>query len=470
MTVIHSLTKRNCSELAQGKARDNAIVKRVSFLVPCTSSKRGSIAAKCGALADRPQGFPQPNYYKAPAPSTFRLMSFHPPENNIHAMSGDDRKIQGTLRIPSFLVRADQTETLHGALLNCQYSERASRMKRPTKGVPPADKPVTTFSAIQSPPKAALAVDKRNDDDRLHSQIDKGTEAHPVSPLLGATITGRANLTPDAYSHGLAAKPSRGGSPKPGEVDSERSFPTAYKLAQLLAVATQNEGLLVERVGELTCQRQDHLKEIDRLKGEIRALTDARDEQGMLSNIKSAEQIGLPQLEKREISEKLQIVASGVRPELSEQERFWKKEYDMKYMSLLEEQDIMKQKLHVAQKAAVDHEDAANVLRRQLLELKQNVSALTHMQYQLTDSDIAEHMGQMFHESRDWVVNNFRRSKISKSSRGLANGKWHLEALYWQTMLSYRNLQPAQFKKSPQSFKHSCPRSYRSCKAYCVPA
>lgn len=120
MTVIHSLTKRNCSELAQGKAGDNLIVGKVSFLVPCTNSKRGSIAAKCGALADRPQGFPQPSYYKAPEPSTFRLISFHPLENNIHAMSGDDRKNQGMLRIPAFWIRATQTETLHGALLRTE--------------------------------------------------------------------------------------------------------------------------------------------------------------------------------------------------------------------------------------------------------------------------------------------------------------------------------------------------------------
>ncbi|KAK4975497.1 hypothetical protein LTR42_004708 [Elasticomyces elasticus] len=58
-------------------------------------------------------------------------------------------------------------------------------------------------------------------------------------------------------------------------------------------------------------------------------------------------------------------------------------------------------------------EDAGEimVLRRQLADLKRNISMSTRMDGQVTDSVFAQETGVVHHEIQNWVVNNFRRAK-----------------------------------------------------------
>ncbi|KAK3068980.1 hypothetical protein LTR53_013045, partial [Teratosphaeriaceae sp. CCFEE 6253] len=56
-------------------------------------------------------------------------------------------------------------------------------------------------------------------------------------------------------------------------------------------------------------------------------------------------------------------------------------------------------------------EDEISTLRRQLADLKRNISMSTRMDGQVTDSVFAQETGVIHHELQNWVVNNFRRAK-----------------------------------------------------------
>jgi len=49
---------------------------------------------------------------------------------------------------------------------------------------------------------------------------------------------------------------------------------------------------------------------------------------------------------------------------------------------------------------------------QQLLDLKHSISALTRMDTQVTDAELAERMDHLYHRVREWVISNFRRSKL----------------------------------------------------------
>lgn len=49
---------------------------------------------------------------------------------------------------------------------------------------------------------------------------------------------------------------------------------------------------------------------------------------------------------------------------------------------------------------------------QQLLDLKHSISAFTRMENQVTDSELAERIDQLYHRIREWVISNFRRTKL----------------------------------------------------------
>lgn len=53
---------------------------------------------------------------------------------------------------------------------------------------------------------------------------------------------------------------------------------------------------------------------------------------------------------------------------------------------------------------------------QQLLDLKHSISSLTRMDNQITDSDLAERADQLYHRVREWVISNFRRTKLDFSN------------------------------------------------------
>ena len=53
---------------------------------------------------------------------------------------------------------------------------------------------------------------------------------------------------------------------------------------------------------------------------------------------------------------------------------------------------------------------------QQLLDLKHSISALTRMENQVTDSELAERIDQLHYRIREWVISHFRRAKLNFST------------------------------------------------------
>lgn len=62
-------------------------------------------------------------------------------------------------------------------------------------------------------------------------------------------------------------------------------------------------------------------------------------------------------------------------------------------------------KLHAAEKESQER-------MQQLLSLKSSISSLTRMDSQVTDSELAEAFSQLSNRVREWVISNFRRTKL----------------------------------------------------------
>jgi hypothetical protein len=91
--------------------------------------------------------------------------------------------------------------------------------------------------------------------------------------------------------------------------------------------------------------------------------------------------------------------------ELLDQDNIWKSRWERERAERIHERNSMAEELHFAQKEAFDR-------RKQLLELKQSLSTLTHRENQVTDGELAERMDGLYHRIREWVVSTLRRSQL----------------------------------------------------------
>lgn len=103
--------------------------------------------------------------------------------------------------------------------------------------------------------------------------------------------------------------------------------------------------------------------------------------------------------------EELQHKLAGAEAQLADRDSVWIEELEREKRERMVERNALAEQLHAAEKEANDR-------RRQLLDLKQNISAITRTESQVTDSELAERMEQLFNRIRGWIVSNYRRSKL----------------------------------------------------------
>jgi hypothetical protein len=69
------------------------------------------------------------------------------------------------------------------------------------------------------------------------------------------------------------------------------------------------------------------------------------------------------------------------------------------------EYNELRSRLHTTEKESQER-------LQQLLSLKSSISSLTRTSSQVTDSELAESFAQLFNRIREWVISNFRRTKL----------------------------------------------------------
>jgi hypothetical protein len=196
----------------------------------------------------------------------------------------------------------------------------------------------------------------------------------------------------------MAAKPSNGlGEKEPGPDDSKETgtLSTAANLEAALKEAYEEIRRLKAEV-EQSSQRISQLEEEDSPEEEENPLANDSDEDEDMteSDVRFRNEIY-----------DLRNQINELQSEILEQDNIWKLKWERERHERLLERNDMSEELHLAQKETLDR-------RRQLLELKQSLSMLTHRENQVTDGDLLERMDGLYHRIREWVVSNFRRSQL----------------------------------------------------------
>lgn len=118
---------------------------------------------------------------------------------------------------------------------------------------------------------------------------------------------------------------------------------------------------------------------------------------------------GKERVELQEQIYELQGKVAELQSDLLDRDAMWKMQWERERTDRIMERNQLGESLHAAEKEAQDR-------RKQLLDLKQSISALTRMESQVTDSELTERMDQLYHRTREWVISNFRRSKLNLSN------------------------------------------------------
>ncbi|XTI93382.1 hypothetical protein V2W45_1252381 [Cenococcum geophilum] len=118
---------------------------------------------------------------------------------------------------------------------------------------------------------------------------------------------------------------------------------------------------------------------------------------------------GKERVELQEQIYELQGKVAELQSDLLDRDAMWKMQWERERTDRIMERNQLAESLHAAEKEAQDR-------RKQLLDLKQSISALTRMESQVTDGELTERMDQLYHRTREWVISNFRRSKLNLSN------------------------------------------------------
>ncbi|KAK4507135.1 hypothetical protein PRZ48_000869 [Zasmidium cellare] len=64
-------------------------------------------------------------------------------------------------------------------------------------------------------------------------------------------------------------------------------------------------------------------------------------------------------------------------------------------------------------------QEDANNLQKQLYELKRDISTSTRIDNEVSDSSFTQQFQNLYHETQNWVVNNYRKVKVEKTSEDI---------------------------------------------------
>lgn len=98
---------------------------------------------------------------------------------------------------------------------------------------------------------------------------------------------------------------------------------------------------------------------------------------------------------------------ANLQTQLSDQDTTYRTAIDDHRRSRHAEWNDLTARLHYAEKESQER-------LQQLQDLKQSISALTRVESQVSDGELVERVDKLYHRIREWVVSNFRRSKLTQ--------------------------------------------------------
>ncbi|KAF2173294.1 hypothetical protein M409DRAFT_17236 [Zasmidium cellare ATCC 36951] len=81
-----------------------------------------------------------------------------------------------------------------------------------------------------------------------------------------------------------------------------------------------------------------------------------------------------------------------------------------------EHESELERRTTTLQQEKVKAQEDANNLQKQLYELKRGISTSTRIDNEVSDSSFTQQFQNLYHETQNWVVNNYRKIKVEKTS------------------------------------------------------
>lgn len=298
-------------------------------------------------------------------------------------------------------------------MLTSPLPDLSSRLKRPGKLGSRSSKTASTSSPISAPPKAAIAAGKGKKEDLHRRKNGLNEMLLQVSAKEGGQLSSSSQSAADDDDDQLLSADIS--DPSLNSIDEMMQNERVAELEKALAVALSKQKSMTDDIERLRNHETVYRGAMEGYKQQL------SDEQGQRYSLhsnsgpKEFEQEtdrrrswGKERMELQEQIYELQGKVAELQSDLLDRDAMWKMQWERERTDRIMERNQLGESLHAAEKEAQDR-------RKQLLDLKQSISALTRMESQVTDSELTERMDQLYHRTREWVISNFRRSKLSTS-------------------------------------------------------
>ncbi|OCK75353.1 hypothetical protein K432DRAFT_419831 [Lepidopterella palustris CBS 459.81] len=290
-------------------------------------------------------------------------------------------------------------------------SDLSSRLKRPVKISSRSSKTTSTSSPISAPPKAAIAAGKAKKDDIYRRKNSLDEMLLQTSTKAGSQLSSSSPpASDDDEQRPLTDTSDLSITDRTSQIDR------IAELEKALAKAHSQQNTMAE---EMERFRQHELVYRDAIEGYKQQLLETHNQRygsSATNVLKEFEQEtdrhrswAKERTRLQEEVYELQGKVAELQADLLERDAMWKSQWELDVTNRIHERDQLNEQLHATEKEAQER-------RKQLLDLKQSISALTRMENQVTDSELAERMDQLFHRIREWVISNFRRSQLDFSN------------------------------------------------------
>ncbi|KAF2497694.1 hypothetical protein BU16DRAFT_322264 [Lophium mytilinum] len=291
-------------------------------------------------------------------------------------------------------------------------SDLASRLKRPGKISSRSSKTSSAPSPISAPPKAALATGKAKKDD-LHRRKHGLAEMLLQASSRESSRPTSSHSPPDDDDRSL---PTAANNPFVSSSDGRTHLDRIAELEKALAIAHSEQQSMADEIKKLQQHELVYRDAVDTYKQQLSNSAGHRYRSNSGGALKEFEQETdrhrFWNKERTELQEEvydLKDKLEELQAELLDRETIWSAQWEHERANWIKERNKQAEALHNADKEVQER-------RKQLLELKQTVSALTRVDSQATDSDLVDRMDQLYHRIREWVISNFRRSKLDVSN------------------------------------------------------
>ncbi|KAF1997928.1 hypothetical protein P154DRAFT_524462 [Amniculicola lignicola CBS 123094] len=297
-----------------------------------------------------------------------------------------------------------------------KHSDLSSRLiKRSAKIASRSTKAPSSTAAISAPPKAATAPDKAKKEEvqrrknPFNDMLLNKTGKESTTTTTTTTASPPASLEPESITHKRHSSSS--------SIQDDQAADRLVELERALALAREEQSELKEELGRV---RKHSVVYRETIADYRQQLTEAYS-RSPLSDTPERDTSPMEDVD-HDISERHS--GDHQRGDLIEQNYDLREkvaqlqeqmiEQDVLYRARLEQQITRGQtewneltgRLHQAEKESQER-------MQQLLDLKHSISALTRIESQVPDSDVATRMDELCYRIREWVISNYRRAKLN---------------------------------------------------------